>query len=64
MKFEKESEKDKYDRTYRKVEALYRKGYDNNTIVNQFPYLSKFEVLNMIQKIFALDQIRTERRYV
>lgn len=60
----KENEKDKYDRIYRKVEALYRKGYNNNTIVEQFPYLSKFEVLNMIQKIFALDQIRAERRYV
>jgi len=64
MKFEKENEKDKYDKVYRKVEALYRKGYDNNTIINQFPYLSKFEVLNMIQKIFALDQIKAERRYV
>lgn len=64
MKFEKENEKDKYDKVYRKVEALYRKGYGNNTIINQFPYLSKFEVLNMIQKIFALDQIRAERRYV
>lgn len=64
MKFERENEKDKYDRVYRKVEALYRKGYDNNTIIDQFPYLSKFEVLNMIQKIFALDQIKAERRCV
>lgn len=33
MKFEKENEKDKYDRIYRKVEALYRKGYNNDIIV-------------------------------
>lgn len=57
MKFERENEKDKYDR-------IYRKGYNNDIIVKQFPYLSKFEVLNMIQKIFALDQIKTERGYI
>ena len=64
MKNERLTEKDKYDRVYRKVEVLYRKGYSNDLIIKQFPYLSKFEVLNCIQKIFALDQMRMERNYI
>lgn len=54
--------KDAYDRDYRKVEAMYRKGYSNNYIIRSLPYLPDFEVLNMIQKVFALDQIKAERR--
>lgn len=61
MKNNKETEQDKYDKVYRKVEAMYRKGYNNETIIKQFQYLSKVEVLNMIQKIFALDMIKNER---
>lgn len=56
--------KEKYDRDYRKVEAMYRKGYDNDYIRKSMPYLPDFEVTNMIQKIFALDQIKAERRGV
>ena len=54
-------DEEKYNKNYRKVEAMYREGYDNKTIIDNMP-LPKFETLEMIQKIFAIDQIREERR--
>ena len=54
-------DEEKYNKYYRKVEAMYRKGYDNKTIIDNMS-LPKFETLEMIQKIFAIDQIREERR--
>lgn len=54
-------DEEKYNKNYRKVEAMYRKGYDNKTIIDNVQ-LPKFETLEMIQKIFAIDQIKEERR--
>lgn len=42
---------------YRKVEAMYRKGHSTKEIMNAFG-LSETEVLDIIQKIFALDMKR------
>lgn len=54
-------DEEKYNKNYRKVEAMYRKGYDNKTIMDNME-LPRFETLDMIQKIFAIDQMRLERR--
>ncbi len=54
-------DEEKYNRNYRKVEAMYRKGYDNKTIMDNMD-IPRFETLNMIQKIFAVDKMREERR--
>ena len=54
-------DEEKYNRNYRKVEAMYRKGCDNKTIMDNME-LPRFETLDMIQKIFAIDQMRLERR--
>ena len=55
------SDEEKYNKNYRKVEAMYRKGYDNKTIMDNMD-IPRFETLNMIQKIFAVDKMREERR--
>jgi hypothetical protein len=51
-------EKDKYDRIYRRVDAMYHKGYSNGEIVGNFLYLANFEVLDIIQKIDGLERIK------
>ena len=48
------------DRNYRKIEAMYRKGYEIKQIVRSCPDMCEFEVIDVIQKIFALDMIRAE----
>lgn len=58
MKYMKEEVYDKY---YRQVEAMYHKGYDNKYICSSIP-LPEFQVLEMIQKVFALQQIRKENK--
>ena len=50
------------DRDYRKVEAMYRRGCDNKYIIKNMPHLCDFETMEIIQKIFALDQIKNEKR--
>lgn len=35
----------KYDRIYRRIEAMYHKGFSIEGIVKQFPNLPRFEVL-------------------
>lgn len=52
------------DKDYRKVEAMYRRGCDNSYIIQNMPHLCKFEVVEIIQKIFALDAIKRERNRV
>ena len=54
-------DEEKYNKNYRKVEAMYRKGYDNKTIMDNME-LPRFETLDMIQKIFTVDKMREERR--
>ena len=58
MKYDRERENDKYNRVYRRIEAMYHKGFSNDEIIKQFPYLAKFEVLDIIQKIDALERIK------
>lgn len=53
--------KENYDKNYRKVEAIYRKGYSNDHICAAMSHLPRFEVLEMIQNIFATDKMRSER---
>lgn len=48
----------KYDRVYRRVDAMYHKGFSIEEIVKQFPNLPRFEVLDIIQKIDALERIK------
>lgn len=45
---------------YRKVEAMYRKKLSTDEIVSQTG-LDRFGVLDIEQKIFALDQVRKVR---
>lgn len=51
------------DVDYKRVEAMYRRNCSNDYIVHSMPHLCKFEVLDIIQKIFALDEIRKGREY-
>lgn len=58
MRYERENERSKYDRVYRRIEAMYHKGLSNDEIIRQFPHLAKFEILDIIQKIDALERIK------
>lgn len=51
------------ENSYRKVQAMYRKGASINFIVNSTD-LTKLEVLDIVQKIFYLDMRRMERAAV
>lgn len=55
MKYE--SRQDRLDNAYRKVEAMYRKGLSINEIVRD-SYLDRLDVLDITQKIFAMDMRR------
>lgn len=46
------------DGTYRVVEALYRKGYDFDEILVAVRGLDRMTMLDMVQRIFALDQMK------
>ena len=50
------------DGTYRVVEALYQKGYDFDEILVAVRGLDRMTMLDMVQRIFALDQMRKEER--
>lgn len=50
------------DGTYRVVETLYRKGYDFDEILVAVRGLDRMTMLDMVQRIFALDQMRKEER--
>ena len=45
---------------YRRVEAMYRKGFGSQEIARS-TNLSIFDVLDIMQKVFALD-VKKERR--
>ena len=51
------SRKTVLENSYRKVEAMYRKGCDTRTIMDALD-LTKLEVLDITQKIFAIDMKR------
>lgn len=50
------------DGTYRVVEALYRKGYDFDEILVAVRGLDRMTMLDMVQRIFALNQMKKEER--
>lgn len=50
------------DGTYRVVEALYRKRYDFDEILVAVRGLDRMTMLDMVQRIFALDQMKKEER--
>ena len=54
---------ERLDASYRMVEAIYRKGGDTNTICRQTG-LCKMDVLDITQKIYALDERRRAKAQV
>lgn len=49
-----ETRQDRLDNNYRKVEAMYRKGQSIDEIIRS-SYLDRMDVLDIVQKIFAMD---------
>lgn len=47
---------------YRVVEALYRQGYSFDEILVRVKGLDKITMLDYVQRIFALDQMKKEER--
>lgn len=45
---------------YRKVEALYRKGYSTDEILRSCEGLTRYDVLDILQKIYHLDQVKNK----
>lgn len=54
--------KEEYDRNYRRIYAMYMKGYTNDDICRECHDLPKWEVMEYIQTIYGKDQMRRERR--
>lgn len=54
--------RDDYDRNYRKVEAMYWKNYSIDQICANMSHLPRFEVIDMIQKIFGIEMMKRERK--
>ena len=52
---------DNLDRNYRKVEAMYRKDMSFDEIVRSTK-LPKMDVLDIAQKIFAIDMSKARRK--
>lgn len=46
---------------YKVVEAIYRQGYSNEEIIRSIRDTPESTIWDMIQRIFALDQMRKER---
>ena len=49
-----EKMKETYDRNYKRIEAMYYKGYTINQIVDSMPSMDKIEVIGIIQTIEGL----------
>lgn len=58
MKFQ--TRQDRLDNNYRKVEAMYRKNLTIDEMGRQIG-LERMDVLDIVQKIFAMDMRRTNR---
>lgn len=54
--------KEQRDANYKKIHAMYAKGYSNEEIYNEFPDLSKWEVLDIIQKVEGRKKQKQERQ--
>lgn len=53
--------KDNYGGAYKVVEAMYRQGYSNEEIIRCIRDTDESTIWDMIQRVFALDQMRKER---
>lgn len=60
--YRKNDRQDDYDRHYRKIEAMYRKGYSINEMCMESE-LTERETIDIIQRIFGRDMVRAEREY-
>lgn len=58
-----ETKKNDYNTTYRQIEAMYRKGYNSDEIARSMK-MSKIDVLDYVQKIFAMDMRKRQRRNI
>lgn len=56
------SEREIRNRYYKAVEALYRRNYSLQEIVDSFPQVDSRIILDITQLIDAKDKIRKERR--
>lgn len=56
-----ERRKDNYGGTYKVVEAMYRQGYSNEEIIRRIRDTDESTIWDMIQRVFAKDQMRKER---
>lgn len=56
-----ERRKDNYGGTYKVVEAMYRQEYSNEEITRRIRVTDESTIWDMIQRVFAKDQMRKER---
>lgn len=59
MRFE--TREERLDKNYRKVEAIFRRGVDIDSIARNLQ-IDRIDVLDIVQKIVALDIQRESRR--
>ena len=63
MYFKNDRDEKRYNDNYRMIEAMYRKGMSIDDICNDMKSrLSRIDTIDIIQKIFAMDEIRKEKR--
>lgn len=53
--------RDNYGGAYKVVEAMYRQGCSNEEIIRCIRDTDESTIWDMIQRVFALDQMRKER---
>lgn len=49
------------DNNYRHIQAMYCKGMSIEEIIKNMPKMQRFEVIEVIQVIFAKEQMRKEK---
>lgn len=54
--------KEEKDFNYKRIHAMYSKGYSNDDICNECPELDRWEVLDIIQKVEGRKKQVEERR--
>lgn len=62
MYFKDKRSEEAYDRTYRKIEAMYRKGLSIDEICREMHHMQRWQTIDIIQRIFAGDEMRKERK--
>ena len=54
--------KEQRDYDYRRIHAMYCKGYSNEQIYNECKDMPKWEVLDIIQKVYGNEMLKKEKR--